>query len=257
MPADQLEAKPARPGPIVRLAMWSGPRNISTALMRAFENRSDTIVVDEPFYGYYLSRTGIDHPGRDEIIAAMDCNWRSVAARLAEEVPAPCRVYYQKHMTHHMQDEVDLAFTDALVNCFLVRDPARMIASYARVRPHFTLADLGLPQQLKIFEYVHRRAGRRPLVIDAAEVLGDPQAALIRLCRHAGIEFDRAMLAWPPGRRASDGVWAPHWYAGVEASTGFQAPPVDAVEVPARYAGIHTEAREIYQTLLTSRSAHL
>jgi hypothetical protein len=235
---------------VVRIAMWSGPRNISTAMMRSFENRPDAAVVDEPFYGYYLARTGLDHPGRDDIVATMDCDWRTIATRLVDEVPAPCRVYYQKQMTHHMLDEVDLGFTDALLNCFLVRDPARMIASYARVRPDFTLEDLGLPQQLRIFEYVRRRAGRAPLVLDAADVLTDPEPALTRLCDHVGVAFDPAMLRWPPGRRASDGIWAPYWYSAVEASTGFQAPPDGEVAVPARYAGMLDEAQRLYRSLL-------
>lgn len=128
---------PADAPAVVRIAMWSGPRNISTAMMRAFENRADTAVVDEPFYGYYLKETGEDHPGREAIIAAMDCNWRRVARSLVSNAPAACRVFYQKHMTHHMLDAVDLRFTQSLTNCFLVRDPARMIASYAKVRPRF------------------------------------------------------------------------------------------------------------------------
>jgi len=235
---------------VVRIAMWSGPRNISTAMMRSFENRPDTVVVDEPFYGYYLKRTGIDHPGRDDIIAAMDCDWRSVATALTSATPAPCRVFYQKHMTHHMLAEVDLSFTTALENCFLVRDPARMIASYAKVRPMFTLADLGLPQQLRIFEHVRAARGATPLVIDAADVLAEPRRELTRLCSHVGIDFDARMLRWPAGPRSSDGVWAPYWYQAVERSTGFQAPPDEPVEVPRAYAEILAAAREAYRTLI-------
>jgi Sulfotransferase domain len=237
---------------VVRIAMWSGPRNISTAMMRSFENRPDTVVVDEPFYGYYLKRTGVDHPGRDEIVAAMDCDWRSVAEALTRETPAPCRTYYQKHMTHHMLDEVDLEFTSALTNCFLVRDPARMIASYAKVRPTFTLADLGLPQQLRIFEYVRAATGKIPLVVEAAEVLADPRRALRRLCAHVGIDFDERMLRWPAGTRPSDGVWAPYWYAAVVRSTGFQAQADEPIEVPRDYADIYAEALEIYRALTSS-----
>jgi hypothetical protein len=229
----------------VRIAMWSGPRNISTAMLRAFENRPDTRVVDEPFYGYYLEASGADHPGRAAIIAAMDCDWHAVARALTEQ-PVPERVYYQKHMTHHMLPEVDLAFTDALLNCFLVRDPARMIASYARVRPDFALQDLGLPQQLRICRHVAARSERPPLVLEAADVLSEPAAALQRLCRHAGIPFRASMLRWPAGPRASDGVWAPWWYAAVEASTGFDAPAAGPVEVPDRYRDLLQEAAAYY-----------
>jgi hypothetical protein len=239
---------PAETPAPVRIAMWSGPRNISTAMMRSFGNRADCTVVDEPFYGYYLKASGADHPGREQIVAAMDCDWRSVAHALTE-APVPTPVYYQKHMTHHMLDAVDLGFTDALLNCFLIRDPVRMIDSYARVRPEFGLEDLGLPQQLRIFREVARRSGRVPFVLDAAEVLADPRAALGRLCAHCGIPFDPAMLSWPAGKRATDGVWAPYWYSAVEASTGFDAPPAHPVDLPPRFADLAAEALAIYREL--------
>jgi hypothetical protein len=236
---------PAETAAPLRIAMWSGPRNISTAMMRSFGNRPDCTVVDEPFYGYYLKATGSDHPGSGEIIASMDCDWRSVARTMTEgAVPTP--VQYQKQLTHQMLPEVDPGFTDTLLNCFLVRDPSRMIVSYAKVRPDFALHELGLPQQLAIYRYVAARAPRAPLVVDAVEVLSDPRAALGRICAHAGIPFLDAMLHWPPGRRETDGVWAPHWYAAVEASTGFEPPPVGTVEVPARYRAMLDEASGIY-----------
>jgi hypothetical protein len=236
---------PAEAAPPLRIAMWSGPRNISTAMMRSFGNRPDCTVVDEPFYGYYLKATGSDHPGSEEIIASMDCDWRSVARTMISG-PVATPVQYQKQLTHQMLPEVDLGFTDTLLNCFLVREPARMIVSYSKVRPDFALHELGLPQQLAIYRYVAARAPRAPLVVDAVEVLSDPRAALGRICAHAGIPFMDAMLHWPPGRRETDGVWAPHWYAAVEASTGFEPPPTGEVEVPARYRGILEEANGIY-----------
>jgi hypothetical protein len=236
---------------VLRIAMWSGPRNISTAMMRSFENRADTVVVDEPFYGYYLKRSGSDHPGREQIIAAMDCDWRSVAFSLTD-TPCTAPVFYQKHMTHHMLSEVDLSFTDALLNCFLVREPARMIVSYSRVRPDFTLEDLGLPQQLAIYREVSERSASRPFVLDAADVLVDPRAALQRLCRHAGIAFSESMLSWPAGARASDGVWAPYWYASVEASTGFEPPPETEVDVPLRFRPMLEQAQQIYAAMVAS-----
>lgn len=239
---------PAEAVPCVRVAMWSGPRNISTAMMRAFENRPDCSVVDEPFYGYYLQASGAEHPGREEIIAAMDCDWRRVARELTEGDPGAA-VQYQKHMTHHMLPEVDLGFTTGLLNCFLVREPARMISSYARVRPRFTLEDLGLPQQRDIYRYVAARSENPPLVLDAAEILSNPRAALGRLCAHVGIAFREEMLRWPPGRRDTDGVWAPYWYSAVEASTGFEPPPAGEVEIPAGCLGLLQEAEELYRTL--------
>ncbi|MBO0824649.1 MAG: HAD family hydrolase [Actinobacteria bacterium] len=196
--------------------MWSGPRTVSTALMRSFENRPDTVVVDEPLYGYYLLRTGIDHPGRDEIIASMPTDWRAILADLTGgKLPAEASVYYQKHMTHHLLPEVDRAALAGLTHAFLIRDPRQLLASYARVRSQPLLADLGLEQQAEIF-----RAFGGP-VIDAADLLRDPRATLEALCAALGIGFDPAMLSWPAGLRPTDGVWAQYWYDSVRRSTGF------------------------------------
>ncbi len=232
--------------------MWSGPRNISTALMRSFENRSDCVVVDEPLYGCYLAETGLDHPGRDDIVAAMDCDWRSVTRALCEAEPAPCALYYQKHMTQHLLPEMALDWVDSLENCFLIREPRRIIASYSRIRPEFTLDELGIPQQLALFERESSRLGEAPPVLDSAATLADPEGVLRALCARLDIPFTDAMLSWPAGRRDSDGVWAPHWYSAVEQSTGFSAPPAtgsEAVEVPARYRAMCEEAEAIYARL--------
>jgi hypothetical protein len=240
---------------ITRIAMWSGPRNISTALMRAFENRDDCAVVDEPLYGFYLQRTGLEHPGRERIIAAMDCDWRSVTRALCEQTPpgiAGSGLYYQKHMTQHLLPEVDLAFTDTLVNCFLIREPRRIIASYARVRPRFTLEELGLPQQLALFRRVVEREGQPPPVIDATATLMDPEGTLRALCARIGIAFSERMLRWPRGGRSSDGVWAPYWYSAVVESTGWEEAPAQGdgpVEMPAAYEAMCAEAESAYAEL--------
>jgi hypothetical protein len=196
--------------------MWSGPRTVSTALMRSFENRADAIVVDEPLYGYYLATSGIEHPGADEVIASMPGDWREVLAGLTGgALPAGAAVYYQKHMTHHLLPEIDRGALAGLRHAFLIRDPRRLLASYARVRSQPTLADLGLEQQVEIF-----RAFGGP-VIDSADILRDPRAALEALCDALGIGFDPAMLSWPAGPRPTDGVWAKYWYDSVWKSTGF------------------------------------
>ena len=186
----------------VRIAMWSGPRNISTAMMRAFGNRPDTVVTDEPLYGHYLLRTGLDHPGREAVIGAQETDWRKVTAALTGPVPGGRRVWYQKHMTHHLLPEIGRDWLDRLTNCFLIRDPREVLASYVRTRAQPTLADLGLPQQVAIFEQVRARTGRVPPVLDARDVLCDPRRMLGLLCATIGIPFSERMLAWPPGPRA-------------------------------------------------------
>ena len=184
-----------RPVPPVRIAMWSGPRTVSTALMRSFGNRADTVVVDEPLYGYYLARTGIDHPGRDEIIASMPDGWREVLTALtAGPLGGGASVFYQKHMTHHLLPEVDRGALAGLTHAFLIRDPRRLLASYARVRSAPVLADLGLAQQAEIF------AAFGGPVIDSADILRQPRVALEALCDALGIDFDPAMLSWPAAR---------------------------------------------------------
>ena len=205
----------------VRIAMWSGPRNISTAMMRAFENRADASVSDEPFYAAYLAATGLVHPMREEILAAQPQDWRVVAASLLGPPPRHRPVWYQKHMAHHMLPGFGLDWTFAMRNVFLIRAPEAVLASYVVRRADVGLADIGLPQQVDLFERLAQRDGVAPLVIEANDLLADPRAMLQALCAACGIAFDVAMLAWPQGKRQSDGVWAPAWYDKVEQSSGF------------------------------------
>ncbi len=211
--------------PTVRIAMWSGPRNISTAMMRSFENRPDTAVWDEPFYAAYLAMTGIVHPMNDEILAAHETDWRAVADGVLGPVPGGARIFYQKHMTHHMIADIGRDWMDhrEVRHAFLIRKPEEVVASYSAKRDEVSLADLGFLQQAEIFERVADRLGEAPVVVDGADVLADPRGVLSKLCGRLGIGFDEAMLSWPSGRRDSDGVWAAHWYHAVEASTGFAA----------------------------------
>jgi hypothetical protein len=219
----------AAPEEPVRIAMWSGPRNISTAMMRSFENRPDTAVVDEPFYAAFLSGTGLDHPMRGEVLASQPTDWRAVAAAMTGPVPDGRSVFYQKHMTHHMLPDFGLDWTGVCVNAFLIRDPARVLASYVKKRDRPTLADIGVERQAELFEREADRLGRAPPVIEGIDVLADPHAALSRLCAAVGIPFAEAMLAWPAGPRATDGVWAPAWYDAVERSTGFEGARAEEV----------------------------
>ena len=206
----------------VRIAMWSGPRNISTAMMRAFENRADCAVVDEPFYAAYLAETGLEHPMRDAVLGSQPQDWRRVARGLVEAEPAA--IFYQKHMTHHMLPGFGLDWMGACKNAFLIRDPAQVLASYVQKRAEVTLEDIGVVRQRDLFDREADRLGAAPPVIEGSDVLADPRGTLGALCAALSIPFDAAMLRWPAGRRDSDGVWAPAWYEAVERSTGFSAP---------------------------------
>jgi hypothetical protein len=233
----------------LRIAMWSGPRNLSTAMMRSFGSRSDTCVSDEPFYGCFLMTTGADHPMRDEVIAAMDCDWRSVMESLRRPTPDGAPVWYQKHMWHHMVGPVGYDDFSGFTHAFLIREPERMITSYLRKREAVALADLGLERQAEFFEREANRLGHAPPVIDANDVLADPRGVLSRLCEALGIAWDPVMLAWTPGRRATDGPWAPHWYAAVEASTGFGPPEHDPIELPDDARRVADKCRPFYAQL--------
>ena len=241
--------------PPIRIAMWSGPRNISTAMMRAFGNRADCAVSDEPFYSAYLHATGLDHPMRQAVIASQPKDWREVAAALTGPPPGARAIWYQKHMTHHMIEGFGRDWTDGFVNAFLIRAPEAVLASYARRRQDFTLEEIGLPAQLALFERAADKLGRAPPVIEGGDVLADPRGALTALCLACGINFDEAMLSWPPGPRASDGVWAPAWYDAVEKSTGFAPPRPEARfdDLPEALKSIAEAARPLYEKLARHR----
>ena len=232
----------------IRIAMWSGPRNISTAMMRSFGNRSDCTVVDEPFYAAYLARTRLDHPMRDEVLASQPQDWRAVVEAL-DGLTAP--VVYEKHMTHHMLPGFGLEWTAARRNAFLIRDPAEVLASYVAKRAEVTLDDIGIVQQHALFDRVADSLGQPPPVVRGADVLAHPPAMLCALCDALDIPFREPMLRWPAGRRASDGVWAPAWYDAVERSTGFDAPERRAYPpLPDHLARIAEAARPHYEALL-------
>jgi hypothetical protein len=228
--------------------MWSGPRTISTALMRAWENRPDTVVIDEPLYGFYLASTGVPHPGRDEIITTMLNGWREVLDELTlTPFPAGKTVFYAKHMTHHLLPEVDRGALAGLRHAYLIRDPRQLLASYARVRAQPVLADLGLAQQVEIF-----RTFGGP-VVDAADILRQPERTLRALCSALEVPFDPAMLRWPAGPRGTDGVWARHWYDGVWRSTGFGPYRESAAELPPELEPLAARCVPFYQEMSAHR----
>jgi hypothetical protein len=237
----------------LRIAMWSGPRNLSTAMMRSFGNRADTFVSDEPYYGAYLETSGARHPMRDEVIAAMDCDWRSVAEALAGPCPDGSPIWYQKHMWHHMVGPVGHADFTGFTHAFLIRDPARMISSYLRKRESAAFEDFGIERQADFFEREADRLGHAPPVIDARDVLADPEHVLTALCGRLGIAFDPAMLHWPPGRRSTDGIWASHWYRAVEASTGFGPAEQEEDDLPEEARRLADRCRPCYERLASHR----
>jgi hypothetical protein len=232
-----------------RIAMWSGPRNLSTAMMYAFAARGDCAVVDEPFYGAYLAATGIDHPMRDAVIAAQSTDPQVVAAACIGPIPQGQSLFYQKHMTLHMIPAFDRSFIQQLSNVFLIRHPARVVASYAKKREGPTLMDIGFVQQAQLFDEVALHLGRAPIVISAEDVRANPKAALMKLCAALGIPFVMQMLHWPLGPKPYDGVWAPHWYNAVHQSTGFDQPEGALPVLSTAYADLVEQALPHYERL--------
>jgi len=238
---------------IVRIAMWSGPRNISTAMTRAWGNRQDTFVVDEPFYAYYLKATGTRHPGAEELIATGEVDWRKIVAQLTGPISTDKSIFFQKQMTHHLLAEVDRQWLDAVTNYFLIRDPREVIASYIKKRKNPALEDLGYVQQAEIFDFVRTRVKSLPPVLDAKDVLENPERMLQLLCKTLGVEFSESMLSWPPGLRETDGIWAKYWYSEVAKTTSFRPYRSGKNEMPQRFREIYERCRECYEKMYQHR----
>jgi hypothetical protein len=241
--------------------MWSGPRNLSTAMMRSFGSRADTYVTDEPFYGCFLTATGLQHPMRNEVIASMDCDWRSVMDALRGPIPkgqsfergTVPTIWYQKHMWHMMVGPIGYDDFAGFTHALLIREPEPMIASYLRKREAAAFEDFGLEKQVEFFEREADRLGNAPPVIDANDVLANPAGVLSKLCDALGIPWDEAMLSWAPGRRATVGVWAAHWYNAVEMSTGFGAPVTGPIALSAEDQHLADRMRPYYERLAAYR----
>lgn len=236
-------------GETIRIAMWSGPRNISTAMMRSFASRDDCAVIDEPFYAAFLAASGLAHPMRERILASHENDWRAVAEALTGSAPGGRRVFYQKHMTHHMLPQIGRDWMRHCRHAFLIRHPARVLASYARKRDAVTFSDIGFSEQWELFQTAGDLTGEIPPVVDADMLLADPRAVLDRLCADLGLTFDERMLSWPPGLAATDGVWAQHWYDAVAGSTGFGAAGPGPVLAEPALQAIETQALPIYDKL--------
>jgi hypothetical protein len=229
------------------LAMWSGPRNISTAMMYSFASRADCESWDEPFYGFALKAGNTDHPMRDEIIAAMETDWDRLVVKCT--TPSHKPLLYQKHMTHHMLAGYDRTFIRGLTNAFLIRDPARVLASYTQKWADADLRAIGIVEQTEIFDMVAQRLGHAPPVVDSDDVLENPRRVLEKLCAACDIAFDAAMLKWPAGPKACDGVWAPHWYNAAWASEGFAKPQPKALSLAPQLQRLADEAAPYYERL--------
>lgn len=231
----------------LKLSMWSGPRNVSTALMYSFRQRSDTVVVDEPLYGHYLETTGADHPGDEEVMEQMDCDGERV---VREGILGPCErpVHFFKNMAHHLAG-LDAGFLSRITNVLLIRDPEEVLPSLIHQLPRPTLRDTGLAEQVEILDTVLAR-GQLPVVLDAKELLLDPPGVLSKMCTRLGLPFEESMLHWPAGPKPEDGVWAKHWYANVHASTGFGAYRPKTEPLPRGLRPLLRECRPLYERLL-------
>jgi hypothetical protein len=233
----------------VHICMWSGPRNLSTAMMRSFSSRADTFVSDEPFYGAYLHQTGDPQPMAEAVIGSMDCDWRSVARAMRGPSPDGSPVWYQKHMSHHMEGPVSIAdFPDAR-HAFLIRDPRRVAASYAAKRSAIRAEHLGTARQLAYFREIMDRQVCVPPVVDSDDVLRDPVQVLQQLCVALDLEWDPAMLGWEPGPHPNDGVWGVHWYDKVNSSTGFGLPSGALPPLAPAYAEVADHCMDDYLEL--------
>lgn len=232
----------------MKLAMWSGPRNLSTAMMYAFAQRADFTVLDEPFYGPYLRLTGLDHPMRQEVLADRTDDAIEVEQSLIGPVPDGKPNAYHKHMCQHMIDGIPRGFMAECVNVFLIRHPARVVASFAKGYPDLTAEDIGFEAQAELFDHV-LALGQTPVVIDSADIRDDPEGMLRALCETIGLEFDPAMLTWPAGPKPHDGVWAPHWYKSLHATTGFAGPEGPLPVLTGHLAGLVERTMPAYRKL--------
>lgn len=232
---------------MIRINLVSGPRNISTALMYSFAQRADTVVLDEPFYAFYLHKSGIDHPGKDEVLKSQPVDENEVSRNIfSTESPA---IMFIKNMAHHLE-LMDQAFVDHVTNVFLIRNPGQILASYSQVIVAPTLRDIGVEYQFNLFERLKKK-GEQPIVIDSGVILKDPEAVLRKLCGLIGIPFMTEMLRWNPGPKDYDGAWAKYWYANVHKSSGFELQPTSNRPLASHLHELNDKAQRYYEQLLS------
>jgi len=235
------------------IAMWSGPRNVSTALMRSFENRSDCFVSDEPFYSYFLYKTGLKHPLSDKIIKSGLIDYNKIIKYITGHTPFSKNIWYQKHMAHHILEGVNMDWIKNMANCLLIRHPSDVILSYSKKNEIDNIQQLGYLQQIKIYKMLTEETGVSPIIIDAQDLLKEPRKMLIEICKNLKIKFNDKMLSWPPGGRKTDGIWGKHWYKQVEVSTGFKPYLKTDRTIPLRYQNLNNECMKYYDFLFQNR----
>jgi len=235
------------------IAMWSGPRNVSTALMRSFENRSDCFVSDEPFYSYFLYKTRLKHPLNDEIIKSGLIDYNKIIKYITGPIPSSKNIWYQKHMTHHILEGENISWIKNMKNCLLIRHPSDVILSYSKKNEINSIQELGYLQQIEIYEMLTKEMETYPIIIDAHDLLRKPRQMLIEICKNLGIKFDNKMLSWPLGARKTDGIWGKHWYKQVETSTGFKPYIKTSRIISSKYLSLYDECIQYYNFLYQNR----
>ena len=235
------------------VAMWSGPRNISTALMRSFENRSDCFVSDEPFYSFFLHKTGLNHPLRNEIIQSGRTNYKQITAYITGAIPSSKNIWYQKHMAHHLSLNSDIEWVKKMTNCILIRHPKDVISSYVKKNELKSIDQLGYPQQIQIYNFLCKETKSIPIIVDAKDLLEDPKSILIKICSSIGIKFSSTMLSWPKGPRKTDGIWGKYWYKKVEQSTGFKSYTKTSPKIDTSYMDLYDQCMEHFNILYNLR----
>ena len=236
-----------------RIAMWSGPRNISTALMYSFNNRIDTICIDEPLYPNYLLNTGILHPGRTEIIDNQNWDINKIINEICSANLDGAKIHYQKHMAHHLLPEMDISWISKLNNCILIRDPKEVILSLSNKISNINLNSTGLNEQVRIFEYILETTGKNVTIIDSSDILKDPISMLTKLCMELDIKFDKSMLSWKLGPKKCDGIWSKHWYQEVWKTTAFKNYKNSKIDLSDSNEIIYQECKPLYEKLYSHR----
>ena len=235
-----------------KIAMWSGPRNISTAMMYSFENRADCCAIDEPFYAHFLQYTGTNHPSAQKVIGAYETDYLKIAQHLSGNIPEDFSIWYQKHMCHHISPGFEIDWIRNLTNCFLIRNPREVLLSLSKITSEVSLWATGLPQQIMLYEQVIKNESRPP-ILDSRDILENPGEMLEMLCRELNIPFSESMLEWEPGPRECDGIWGEYWYESVWSSSGFSPYKARTGELSPLHESILDEAMPVYRELHSKR----